>query len=186
MMDIFTITLIAIGLSFDSFAVSVSCGLILNKIKFIQALRFALLLAIFQGLMPILGWIIGTELKNYIVELDHWIAFILLSIVGIKMILDSKKHTNEKTANPLSLLINLTLAFATSIDALIAGLSFAFFNINIYITIFIIASITFIVSMLGVLFGKKTGSKLGKRMEQIGGVILIGIGSKILSEHLFF
>jgi manganese efflux pump family protein len=183
-MGIITILLIAFGLSFDTFAVSVSSGLILRKINFFNAMKIAFVLAFFQGLMPMAGWLIGSGLKKYMMAYDHWIAFILLSILGVKMIYESfQSEDDRKPINPMQLAVMVSMAIATSIDALIVGLSFAFFEINIYLTIFLIGAVTFVVAMLGILFGKKAGARLGQRMEIIGGLILIAIGIKILLEH---
>jgi manganese efflux pump family protein len=183
-MGIFTILLIAFGLSFDTFAVSVSSGLILRKINFFNAMKIAFVLAFFQGLMPLAGWLIGSGLKKYMMAYDHWIAFLLLSVMGAKMVFESfYSEEDRKPVNPLKLAVMVTMAIATSIDALIVGLSFAFFEINIYVTIFVIGGVTFIVAMLGILFGKKAGAHLGQRMEIVGGLILIAIGIKILVEH---
>ncbi|MEI6749635.1 MAG: manganese efflux pump MntP family protein [Bacteroidales bacterium] len=186
-MGIITILLIAFGLSFDTFAVSVSSGLILRKINFFNAMKIALVLAFFQAVMPLIGWVVGSGLKKYMMAYDHWIAFILLSLLGAKMIYESFQSEEErKPVNPLRFAVMISMAIATSIDALIVGLSFAFFELNIFITTFIIGAVTFIVSMIGILFGKKVGGHLGKRMEIAGGLILIAIGLKILIEHQFF
>jgi manganese efflux pump family protein len=185
-MGIITILLIAFGLSFDTFAVSVSSGLILRRINFFNAMKIAFVLAFFQGLMPMIGWLIGSGLKKYMMAYDHWIAFILLSILGAKMIYESFQSEEErKPINPMRFAIMVSMAVATSIDALIVGLSFAFFELNIYFTVFLIGAVTFIVSMLGILFGKKAGESLGQRMEIVGGLILVAIGLKILIEHQF-
>jgi len=186
-MGILTIMLIAFGLSFDTFAVSVSSGLILRKINFFNAMKIAFVLAFFQGLMPMIGWLIGSGVKKYMMAYDHWIAFVLLTVLGAKMVYESFRSSDERNpVNPMRLTIMVSMAIATSIDALIVGLSFAFFELNIYITIFLIGAVTFLVSMLGILFGKKAGAHLGQRMEVLGGLILIAIGLKILIEHLFF
>lgn len=184
-MNFITLLLIAVGLSFDSFAVSVSCGLILTDIKFKQALRFSLPLTLFQAFMPVIGWYAGLMIKDYITEIDHWIAFILLSAIGVKMIIESGKPCNERNINPLNVWINLGMALATSIDALIVGISFALIELNIYTAVFTIALITFAAVMLGLFFGKRIGKKFGKKMEFTGGIMLILIGFKILVEHLF-
>lgn len=185
-MGIITILLIAFGLSFDTFAVSISSGLILRKINFYNAMKIAFVLAFFQGLMPMAGWFIGSGMKKYMMDYDHWIAFILLTVLGIKMIYESFRTTGYRPAyNPMRLAVMVSLAIATSIDALIVGLSFAFIEVDIIITVFLIGSVTFIVSMLGILFGKKAGVRLGPRMEIVGGLILIAIGLKILLEHQF-
>jgi putative Mn2+ efflux pump MntP len=185
-MGIITILLLAIGLSFDTFAVSVSSGLILRKINFFNAMKIAFVLAFFQGLMPLLGWLIGSGVKKYMMAYDHWIAFMLLSVLGIKMIYESFREDKDRIpTNPMRLSVMVSMAVATSIDALIVGLSFAFFEINIFLTVFLIGSVTFIASMLGILFGKKAGAQLGQKMEIAGGIILIAIGLKILIEHQF-
>lgn len=185
-MGIITILLIAFGLSFDTFAVSVSSGLVLRKINFFNAMKIAFVLAFFQGTMPLIGWFIGSGVKKYMMTYDHWIAFILLSVLGIKMIYESFRSDEDHPAlNPMRFAVMVSMAIATSIDALVVGLSFAFFEVNIFITVFLIGLVTFIVSMLGILFGKKAGAQLGKRMEIVGGLILIVIGLKILIEHQF-
>lgn len=183
-MDFLTIILIAFGLSFDTFAVSVSSGVILPRITFRQGISIAIVLAFFQALMPLLGWAVGKELVNVAKNFDHWISFILLSGLGAKMIYESFSENGNSRINPLEWKVRISMAIATSIDALIVGFSFAFLEFNIYYYAFIIGAITFLVSMLGLLFGKKIGNRLGKRMEIIGGLILVLIGVKILIEHL--
>jgi len=185
-MHIFTIFLIAIGLSFDTFAVSISSGVILPKITFREGLKIAFVLAFFQALMPLIGWFSGKGFVAYARNFDHWIAFILLSVLGIKMIYESFEKKEEKRLNPLNLKVLISMAIATSIDALVVGFSFAFLDFRIVVSTLIIGLVTFLVSMLGMLFGKKVGSGLGKRMEIIGGLILIGMGLKILLEHTLF
>ena len=135
--------------------------------------------------MPLFGWLLGKQVEQLINNYDHWIAFGLLAILGFKMVYESFKNDVVKsTFNPLRLTILIGMALATSIDALVVGVSFAFINMNIYWSILVIAVVTFLVSMTGILFGKKVGGRLGKRMEVIGGLILIGIGLKILISHL--
>jgi manganese efflux pump family protein len=185
LMHFVTILLIAIGLSFDTFAVSVSSGVVLPKITFREGIRIAIVLAFFQALMPLIGWGAGKGIVTYAKEIDHWIAFILLLGLGAKMIYESFSNKEGEKFNPLNLKVRIGMAIATSIDALIVGFGFAFLEYRILYSTCIIGSITFIVSMLGLLFGKKVGAKLGKRMEIIGGIILIGIGVKILVEHIF-
>ena len=186
-MEIFTLLLIGIGLSFDSFAASITSGVAKNKIRFWQATKIAFFLAFFQALMPVIGWLIGRKILHLIQSVDHWIAFGLLSILGIKMIWESlTKEESNKNFDPLNLYVLLGMSLATSIDACIVGISFGFLQINIILAVFKIGTVTFIISMLGILFGKKTGSRFGKKMEIVGGIILIGIGTKILIEHLYF
>lgn len=186
-MGYLTLFFIAIGLSVDSFAVSLSCGLILSKITFWKASRIGFSLAIFQAMMPLIGWFIGLKIEKYVISFDHWLAFGLLSLIGSRMIFESLKHEEDspKKINPLDFKVLIGMSIATSIDALIVGISFAFIDINLYVTTFIIGFTTFFFSMLGILFGKKTGKHFGKSMEIIGGLFLILIGVKILLEHLF-
>ena len=184
-MEIFTILFIALGLSLDSFAVSVTNGLILPEIKFWNAVKVAISMAIFQGFLPIIGWFIGSKISTYFVDFDHWIAFGILGALGIKMILESLKDDEiPKDYNPLEFKMIISMSIATSIDALIVGLGLGFFETPIIYTCFIIGFITFLAAMIGMLIGKKTGAKFGRKMETIGGIILILIGFKILIEHL--
>jgi manganese efflux pump family protein len=184
-MQFSVLLLVAIGLSFDSFAVSVSSGFVLPKIKFIQACKIALSLAITQALMTGLGWFVGSQVRVYIEFIDHWIAFVLLLILGGKMIFESLNAKDEvECFNPLKWTVLLTMSLATSIDALAMGVGFALLRINIFYSSFVIGSVTYAVSMIGIFFGQKTGNKMGKKMEIVGGIILILIGIKILLEHL--
>jgi len=185
LLEFITIFLIAIGLCFDSFAVSVSSGLMMKHISFFDAMKISFSLAFFQGLMPLLGWLAGKRISEYLSNYDHWIAFGLLVIIGLRMIWESQKPDEDKTFNPLNIWFIIYMSIATSIDALIVGLSFAFLNTNIYISIIIIGIVTFIAAMLGILFGKKAGAHFGKKMEILGGIILIIIASKIILEHLY-
>lgn len=184
-MDYISLILIAFGLSFDTFAVSVSTGIKITYLKFKQALKIALTLGVFQALMPLIGWFLGVQIESYISNYDHWIAFGLLAILGLRMIYESfSKEENNTSANPLNPVVLIGMAIATSIDALVVGVSFAFMNMNIYLSVAIIGLVTFLVSMVGMLFGKKVGGKLGKRMEIVGGIILIIIGLKMLFSHI--
>ena len=184
-MDYISLILIAFGLSFDTFAVSVSTGIKITYLKFKQALKIALTLGVFQALMPLIGWFLGVQIESYISNYDHWIAFGLLAILGLRMIYESfLKEENNTSANPLNPVVLIGMAIATSIDALVVGVSFAFMNMNIYLSVAIIGLVTFLVSMVGMLFGKKVGGKLGKRMEIVGGIILIIIGLKMLFSHI--
>ena len=133
--------------------------------------------------MPVLGWLGGVSIKTYIESFDHWIAFGLLGIIGVKMIIESFKNEEEKQFNPLNPKVMITMAIATSIDALAVGISLAIVEVNMLFAFLIIGFVTFLVAMLGMLFGKKIGGKLGRRMEILGGVILIAIGIRIIAEH---
>ncbi len=185
-MDYLIIVLVAVGLCFDTFAVSVSSGIAKQEIKFFDACKIALVFAFFQAIMPVIGWFLGEQVKRYISEFDHWVVFGILFLLGLKMIVESFKNEEKKKFNPLHFWVMISMAIATSIDALAVGISFSIINVSILITAFIIGSVTYLASMLGILFGKKTGSHFGKKMEIIGGIILIGIGIKIIIQHLFF
>ena len=180
-----TFLLLGIGLSFDSFAVSVSCGLMKREIKFKQATLVAASLAFFQAGFPVIGWLIGEALKNLISSVDHWIAFGLLALIGGKMIVEGIKEDGTlKNFNPFKISVLIGLSIATSIDALVVGLSFGFLEIPILFPIVVIGSVTFIAAMLGMLFGKNISARRSHQSLIIGGIILIAIGLKILAEHL--
>jgi len=185
-MDIIVIILIALGLSMDSFAVSVTNGLIINNLNIKKMFAISFSLAIFQALMPLLGWFAGIKTAKYIDNYDHWIAFILLSVIGIKMIYEGMLKKGEEEKNNLKLLTLLTQSFATSIDAFAAGISFAMLEMSIIFPVVIIGIITLAASMTGLNIGKYWGNKLGKTAEIAGGIVLLAIGTKILIEHLFF
>ena len=182
-MSLVEIIFIGIGLAVDAFAVSIANGVKAKSIKIKYPLRIAFSFGIFQAFMPLIGWLIGTNLKVLISSVDHWVAFILLGLIGIKMIYESFKIEEDQ---PL-LLSNKVLflqSIATSIDALIVGTSLAFLNYPIVISVILIGLITFLFSFCGVYIGKKFGSFLESKAEIVGGVILIAIGLKILFDHL--
>ncbi len=185
--QLITFLLIGIGLSFDSFAVSVSCGLMRREIRFLQACPVAFSLAFFQGLFPVIGWFIGTSVKELISSVDHWIAFGLLAFIGIKMIIEGvNPDSSLKNFNPFQIKVIIGLSIATSIDALVIGLSFGFLNLPILFPVLVIGGVTFIASMLGMLFGKYIPAKRSHQSLILGGIILFAIGLKILVEHLWF
>ncbi|MDD5766583.1 MAG: manganese efflux pump MntP family protein [Candidatus Marinimicrobia bacterium] len=184
-MDFITIFLLAIGLSMDAFAVAISCGLTLKPPKMRNALRLSGSFGAFQALMPVIGWALGQTLAKYIQNVDHWIAFVLLVFIGGKMIYESlDKDSCENHIDPSNNKVLLTLSIATSIDALAVGVTFAFLQFNIIFPVLYIGITTFCITLLGVYIGKKIGGMLGKKVEIFGGLVLIGIGAKILIEHL--
>lgn len=182
-MGIITLFLLAIGLCFDTFAVSVSSGLLRKEIVFWQAVRIAIILGFVQAFMPVVGWLGGITIKEWIEPFDHWVALGILSILGVKMLIESQKKSEDKKIDPLDIKVIISMALATSIDAFAVGISFAIVEVNMILAVLVIGAVTFIASMLGILFGKKTGSHFGQKMEIIGGLILIAIGIKILLEH---
>ncbi len=184
-MDIVTITGIALGLSFDSFAVSLSCGVIESRIRFRNAMRIAFTLAFFQGGLTVLGFFLGSTVSKQIERLDHWLALLLLLILGARMIINGIRDDDKKDPVDYSRwTVLLTMAVGTSIDAFAVGISFAFLKVHIWSAGVIIGAVTFLASMTAIRIGKSAGSHLGSRVEIIGGIILIIIGIKILVEHL--
>lgn len=180
------IILISIGLAMDAFAVSITSGTIMQKMHLRHVLRIALFFGAFQAIMPILGWLGGTLFSDAIKEFDHWIAFALLAFIGGKMIKEAFDDDNDERFDPLNVYILFTLAIATSIDALAVGITFSVLSVTIWSAAAIIGAITFLISFAGVYIGKRLGDAMGSKMEIIGGIILIGIGLKIVIEHLFF
>ena len=180
-----TFLLIGIGLSFDSFAVSVSCGLMKREIRFIQAIVVAGCLAFSQAIFPVIGWLIGNAIKGMISSVDHWIAFGLLVFIGIRMIIEGVKPDGKlRKFNPFEFKTLIGLSVATSIDALVVGVSFGFLDMQILFPIVVIGAVTFFASMLGMLFGKNIPAKRSHQSLILGGIILTIIGLKILVEHL--
>jgi manganese efflux pump family protein len=184
-MDFVTLTGIALGLCFDSFAVSLSCGVVESKIRFREAMRFAFILALFQGAMPVIGYFLGTTVSRYIEKYDHWVAFGLLMFLGIRMIIGGlKKDEHKEPVDFKRIGVLLTIAIGTSIDAFAVGISFAFLSVKIWIAGLIIGTVTFLASMTAIRIGKSASNRLGSRVEILGGIILAAIGIKILIEHL--
>lgn len=182
-MDFVTVILIAIGLAMDAFAVSIAKGISVDKDRTKMAVLLASLFGGFQALMPAIGWLAGTGLKDIIMGIDHWIAFGLLGFIGAKMIYDATKDGDGKD-DGITLVMALTLAVATSIDALMVGVSFAFLEMTILFPILVIGVVTFVLSFLGVVFGSKMGRIFGRNVKILGGIILVVIGIRILIEHL--
>lgn len=182
-MTFVNILLIAIALSFDAMAVSAANGAHHHHMSFAKALRIALFFGAFHFIMPLVGWVLGVGLQQIISNFDHWIAFSLLSGVGIKMILESLKTVEEKEIDIHNLKILLLLSVAISIDALVVGMTFALLPVNIWTASAIISLTAFIASLVSIYIGKKCGERWGKKAEIIGGVILIVIGLKILISH---
>jgi manganese efflux pump family protein len=188
-MDLLDIVIIAVGLAMDCLAVSLACGMVMAKFKVLPSLKIAFFFGLFQGAMPLIGWFAGSKFNQYISNFDHWIAFIILVILGGKMIYEHFKggdDCSKKKLNPYKLSVIITLAIATSIDALAVGLTFAFLDFQPVISALTIGVITFVISIIGILLGARYGCRLKIPAELLGGLVLIGIGSKILLEHLFF
>lgn len=184
-MDIIIIIFIAFGLAMDAFAVSITSGLTIKHLRINNALKIAIFFGSFQAIMPLIGWSAGFGFRDFISGVDHWVTFGLLSIVGCKMIYESSKMgSNEKKIDPLNVYVLFILSIATSIDALAVGLSLSFLNVPIALPAIIIGVVAFLLSLVGVYIGNRIGHFFERKIEIIGGVILIGIGVKILIEHL--
>ena len=181
--------LLGVGLSMDAFAVSVCKGLGMRKLDKKQALIIGLYFGGFQALMPLIGWLLGSQFQQYITSIDHWIAFILLGFIGGKMMVGAVREWNEEETvevmdAPIDHKNMFVLAVATSIDALAVGITFAFLNTPIIEAITIIGITTMVLSIIGVIVGNFFGSRYKSKAEFIGGLILVLLGLKILLEHL--
>ena len=183
-MSTLEVLIISIGLAMDAFAVSVCKGLSMKKFLIKNAIIIALYFGIFQAGMPVIGYFLGTAFSGFVEKIDHWIAFILLAIIGLNMIKESRDDEVEKRNDKIDFKTMIILAIATSIDALTVGVTFAFFNVNLIFSIICIGIITFVLSIIGVLLGVKFGDKFQNKAELLGGIILILMGLKILLEHL--
>lgn len=182
-MEIIEILLIGIGLAMDAFAVSICKGLCMNKVSVKKTIIIGLYFGIFQAIMPIIGFCLGIGFENIVKAIDHWIAFGLLSVIGMNMIIEAFKE-EEKVNDSIKFKEMLMLAIATSIDALACGITFAFLDVNIVLAASIIGVVTLLISTIGVIIGNKFGDKFEKKAKIFGGVILILIGIKTLIEHL--
>jgi len=183
-----TLTLlgIALGLAMDAFAVAIGAGLQLCEVSRRQAFRLAWHFGLFQAFMPIIGWLAGRTLVQYIAPVDHWIAFGLLALIGGKMIYEAFQEEDQEAeaCDPTKGWRLVMLSVATSIDALAVGLSLALLGVSIWYPAIVIGIVAGVLTIIGLDLGKRFGALLGRRMEVVGGLILIGIGVKILVEHL--
>ena len=187
-MDYIEIFLISLGVAMDAFTVSICKGISLQKINIKKAIKIGLYFGVFQAIMPLIGYFLGSSFSFYIEKIDHWVTFILLFGIGLNMIKESfdkeKKIINKKENEDISFITMILLSIATSIDAFAIGITFACLNTNISLSVSVIGIITFILSVLGVIIGKKFGNIFENKAEIIGGIILCFIGIKILLEHL--
>ena len=183
-MSIFELFLIAVGLSMDAFAVSVCKGLSVRKAELKHSLCVGAYFGGFQALMPLIGYLLGTQFESFIVSVDHWIAFALLCFIGGNMIREALSKEEEKLDDSFSFKTMVTLAIATSIDALAMGVTFAFLRVNILWAVLFIGVITFTLSAIGLKVGNVFGMKYKSKAELAGGVVLVGLGVKILLEGL--
>jgi manganese efflux pump family protein len=178
------IIIIAFGLALDAFAVSLVAGAVGRIGNHRGAVRLAFHFGLFQFIMPVFGWYLGFKIEPFVKNFDYWIAFTLLSYIGVKMIWESYKPVSRLTRDPSKGKQMVLLSFATSIDALVVGFSLAILMISVWYPAFIIGLITALLSITGIYLGKVVGSKIGKKMEIVGGLVIIGIGIKIIISHL--
>ncbi len=179
--------LTAIAVAMDCFAVSLVCGLAMKKVRFWPMFRIAFMFGFFQAMMPCIGWLCGTQFYHLICRVDHWIAFGILVALGIKMIVDELKQEDGDELcqiNPYRFKMVLTMAVATSIDALAVGLSFSMVQVKLWTAVLVIGIASFVLSWVGMLLAVAMGNKLDLKAELIGGIVLIIIGLRILIEHL--
>lgn len=186
-MSVLEIIVLALGLSMDSFAVSLTSGVVLQQFRWLKSIKIAFCLALFQALMPLIGWFVGKEFQHYIESYDHWIAFSVLLFLGVRMILEATgRETNCSCCfDPSRMRTLLCLSLATSVDALAVGVSLAFLQIEMVLPTVMIGVVTFVCSIVGLYIGVHFGRRLKSSAEIFGGVILICIGIKILVEHLY-
>ena len=185
-MNLIELFILAVGLSMDAFAVSICKGLSVTKLEPKHALACGAYFGGFQALMPFLGWLLGIQFQSVITSVDHWIAFILLGVIGANMIKESRSREEECPDASFGPKAMLPLAVATSIDALAVGVTFAFLDVSIAPAVSFIGVVTFLCSALGVKIGNVFGLKYKSKAELFGGLVLIAMGVKILIEHLFF
>lgn len=185
-MTYFELFVIAVGLSMDAFAVSICKGLSVQKLKPRHAVIAGAYFGGFQALMPVVGWLLGRQFESLIKSIDHWIAFVLLALIGANMIREAVKNEEENLNDSFSPRTMLPLAVATSIDALAVGVTFAFLDVEIVPAVSMIGVTTFVLSAVGVKIGNVFGAKYKSKAELVGGIVLVVMGVKILIEHLFF
>ena len=183
-MGIIELIITSFGVSMDAFATSICKGLTLKKITLKNCVIVGLYFGLFQAIMPLIGYLLGSLFGDIIVKFDHWVAFVLLGIIGANMLVEAFSSEEDNDCCDLSFKVMLPLAVATSIDALAVGITFAFLKVNIIISIILIGVITFGMSFIGVKLGCKFGIKYEKNAQILGGIILIVMGLKILLSHL--
>lgn len=182
-MGFIELLLIGISLAMDAFAASIVKGLSFKRASIFRAMKVGLYFGIFQAIMPLLGYLLGISFSNIVSRIDHWIAFISLGIIGFNMIKESFEDVDVDSDTSFKTM--LFLSVATSIDALVVGVTFSFLKVNILKAITIIGLITFFICVVGVLIGHIVGKKFGSKTNMLGGLVLILIGLKTLIEHLF-
>jgi putative Mn2+ efflux pump MntP len=184
-MDMITLFGLAIALAMDAFAVALGCGLVLERLTARHLFRLGWHFGLFQAMMPVVGWLVGLTVQRWIESYDHWVAFALLAFVGGKMIREAFQdgETRASRDDPTRGMSLIMLSVATSIDALAVGLSLAIVGISVWFPALVIGMVALVMTVIGMLLGRRAGARWGRPVEIAGGVILIGIGLKILWEH---
>lgn len=183
-MGVIELLLLSVGLAMDAFAVAICKGISMKKMNWKKAIIIGIYFGGFQALMPTIGYFLGTFFQNLITSIDHWIAFILLGIIGGEMIKESFEEDSENRNDDVSIKTMLVLSIATSIDALAIGITFAFLKVNLPLAVSLIGIITFILAIVGTKIGNRFGDKYESKAELTGGIILVLLGIKILLEHM--
>lgn len=182
------LAVLAVGLAMDATAVAMTTGFSAERVRVRDALVLAATFGVFQGVMPMIGWVVGDHFADEISSWDHWVAFVLLGAIGVKMVVDGAKLGREphksSSSSPFRIQVLLLLALATSIDALAAGITLPFLNVRLLTAAIVIGATTFVLSLVGVKLGRVFGDRFGGSLDVFGGLVLIGIGTKTLIEHL--
>ena len=184
-MGLIELLLISVGLAMDAFAVSVGKGMTLKSVRPRHALTAGVWFGAFQGLMPLIGYFVGQSFAEYVMSVDHWVAFGLLTLIGVNMIREAVSEEEEEVDGSFGVRTMFVMAIATSIDALAVGISMAFLDVNVWYSVAVIGVVTLLISAAGVYLGAAFGSRLGTKAGIVGGIILIAIGIKILVEHMW-
>ena len=183
-MNVWVVLGLAVGLAMDCFSVAIATGIGLKRLQDIHVLKMAMFFGGFQAFMPVIGWLAGSTLRDYIATYDHWVAFGLLTAIGGKMIWETRAEKKMATLNPENTGLLLLLAIGTSIDALVVGVSLSFLDVSIIIPVLIIGAVTFVLTIAGAYIGGRMGHWFEGRIEILGGAVMILIGLKILLDHL--
>jgi len=183
-MSLWTLLLIAVGVSADAFAVAIGKGLAMRRLHWQPALRLGVAFGVAQAVMPLLGWLLGSQLAHDVTSIDHWVAFVLLGAVGGRMLRGAWGEHDAAVPGRIGWRELVVLAVATSIDALAVGISFAFLDVDIVGAAVLIGVTTLVLSLVGVVVGQRAGARFRGPAEAVGGVVLIGIGTRILLTHL--
>ncbi|MCX6995769.1 MAG: manganese efflux pump MntP family protein [Kiritimatiellaeota bacterium] len=184
-MSVWVVLGLAVGLALDCFSVAIATGIGLQRLRVAHALKMAVFFGGFQAVMPVIGWLAGISLRASIAAYDHWVAFVLLTAIGVKMIWETRAEKKMATLNPENTGLLLLLAIGTSIDALVVGVSLSFLDVSIVIPVLIIGAVTFVLTLAGAYIGGRIGHWFEGRIEILGGVVMILIGMKILANHFF-